>query len=182
MLVAYAVIHDGLGLVDLLARNGFVIDAGALPGEVSDKTIDALNDPAFRAEFVKWFARKQPTRSGYLNDTGVTQTATGGFWSGVNAGQVLGFLGTGANLFGSIKVAETQANATKDSARAQIALAQAQNNANLTALELEKARLAAAQANPKKDNTLWYVLGGIGAFVLLGAAIYFATRNQGKTE
>lgn len=197
-LVAVSVLADKPGVIALLNSRGMPTDPDATREDVADKTIAAMSDDAFRGAYVNWIRTRRPFKTdGYLNDTGMFTTSqvsggaldltnssyqspasnSGGFFSGFDANAALGLLTTGAGIWGSIKTAETNADAIRAQANAQIKAAQANTQATLAALELEKARLA-AQRTPTKNNTVLYVVLGLAGVGLIGTIAYFVTRKQ----
>jgi multidrug efflux pump subunit AcrA (membrane-fusion protein) len=65
-------------------------------------------------------------------------------------------------------------------AKAQIALAQAQQSGNQTQLEIARLQLQAAQAGSTapKSNTTLIIVGVVGGLAVLGTVIYFVTRKK----
>lgn len=153
-------------LLAFLSRNMVIVPDRVSDEKLIDITVNALSDKNnnFVAEnFLTFVGSKISAESGYSN-------ASGDWISGA-----AGLISSGIGAFGSIKSSEAAGNAIKDQARANLGIAQLNQQTALAMIEAE--RLKSQNTVPAKDNTLLYVILGIGGIAVFGFTIYMVTKK-----
>lgn len=188
-LLSISVLRDKPGLISLLNAHGTNLPETASDEAVVDKMVDSLAAvPTFKLEYVQWLKQHADSATAYHNAVGdYSQAGTSSFLSpttpatstgsSFNWNSALSLVSTAGTLFGTIKAADTQANAIKAQSAAQIAAAKAESNNKLIDLEIAKAQLAAAQQRPTQNNTVMIVVLGVAGLAVVGAVIYAVTKK-----
>jgi hypothetical protein len=175
-LISYVIVYDKKDLIDMLNKNGVVVNADNLTtNELTKATLDGLtSSKKFNDDFVNHLKNKVKNY-GYSNDDGNSTTSS--FMSSYG-GLVTAGIPALTNLF--------TLNTNTKNLQGQI---NAENLKNQTSLEIAKTQLEIAKVNadaaknainnattPSGNKTLYIALG-IGGVLVLGVVIFAVTRK-----
>jgi len=200
--VAFFVVRDRNGIINLLKNNGLVFDENFVTDEkLTNMIFNSLFDDSsnFKNNYLAYINEKVNLDNKFSNVPGpifsstplptfnpstssssstLGSSSSNGFFGGFNANSALSLVTTGLGFLGSAQAGKDQRAIAEAQAQATIAAAQANAQNNATQLQIAQLQLEAQKAAPNKsNNTILYVVIGIAGIAIIGGII-FATSKK----